>query len=68
MEKNTKYDERHGGPYDRGTADKWYGRKPRPHYFTAGTYSSPEVVESEMNTFEILAYWAGYDDQDETKY
>ena len=27
-----KYDERHGGPWDRGSADSYYGRGSNPHY------------------------------------
>ena len=32
---------RHGGPYDRGSADSYYQRGPRPHYFKGDTYNSP---------------------------
>ena len=27
------YDARHGGPFDRGGADFWYGRGFNPHYY-----------------------------------
>ena len=27
------YDARHGGPFDRGTADSYYSREFNPHYF-----------------------------------
>lgn len=33
------YDQRHGGPYDRGSADAWYGRDFDPHYWPQGTYN-----------------------------
>lgn len=36
---------RHGGPYDRGGADSYYGRRPNPHYYVGATYSSEEVTE-----------------------
>ena len=29
----TQFDTRHGSAYDRGSADAWYGRPFRPHYF-----------------------------------
>ena len=29
--------ERHGGPYDRGSADSYYGRSIHPHWWPAGT-------------------------------
>lgn len=55
-----KYDTRHGGPYDRGSADAYYGRGCIPHYFTAGTYTSPKIDEENMTQEEIDAYLAGY--------
>lgn len=54
------YDERHGGPFDRGSADSWYGRGMNPHYYTGDTSQSKEVAESAMTEAEILAYHAGY--------
>lgn len=62
-----KYDQRHGGPYDRGSADAWYGRPRRPHYFSGGTYMSPEYTEEQMSAEDIAAYNAGYDEQDGRK-
>ncbi len=58
----TKYDERHGGPFDRGSADSYYRRTPRPHYFTGATGCGSEITDQQMTTEEIGAYWAGYDD------
>lgn len=54
------YDARHGGPFDRGSADSYYGRGVRPHYFTGATYNSSEVAEADMTAEEIAAYVAGY--------
>ncbi len=36
-------DRRHGGPYDRGSADSYYRRPRRPHFFTEATYASDEI-------------------------
>ena len=55
-----KYDERHGGPFDRGRADFWYDRPCAPHYFVGGTHTSDLVPEAKMTTSEIKAYLAGY--------
>lgn len=55
------YDERHGGPWDRGSADSYYGRPPNPHYFVGSTYLTREVKEADMTPAEIEAYMAGYD-------
>lgn len=54
------YDERHGGPYDRGTADSYYGREYNPHYFVGDTYNSPKIELAQMTPAEIVAYTAGY--------
>lgn len=60
----TKYDTRHGGPYDRGSADSYYRRGREPHYFVGGTYQSPRIDESGMTREEIDAYNAGFDDNE----
>ena len=54
------YDTRHGSPFDRGSADSYYGRGCNPHYFLGATYSTPEVKEEAMTPEEIEAYMAGY--------
>jgi hypothetical protein len=56
------YDKRHGGPYDRGSADAYYGRECEPHYYTGDTYQSPKVEMIDMTEEEIAAYMAGYND------
>ena len=60
----SKYDERHGGPYDRGSADSYYHRGFRPHYFVGGTYQSKEITEEHMTPEEIEAYTAGFRDNE----
>ena len=62
-EANTRsgyYDERHGGPYDRGAADSYYGREYNPHYFVGDSYNSPRIELALMSTQEIVAYTVGY--------
>lgn len=54
------YDQRHGGPYDRGMADSHYGRDFNPHYFVGDTYNSPKVELAQMTAQEITAYTVGY--------
>lgn len=56
-----EYDRRHGGPFDRGSADSYYGRPAKPHYYVRGTGTSPIVEEEDMTVEEIKAYYAGYD-------
>jgi hypothetical protein len=61
------YDQRHGGPYDRGGADAYYGRPFSPHYFQKGTATSPKYEQHEMTPDQIEAYTAGYNDCDGRK-
>ena len=55
------YDERHGGPYDRGSADSYYRRRPNPHYYEAGTSTSKRIEWKDMTPAESDAYFAGYE-------
>jgi hypothetical protein len=49
----------HGGLFDRGSADSYYGRPRDPHWYPEGSYNGTKVVE--LNNIEIQAYNAGYD-------
>lgn len=61
VEGKVKYDTRHGGPYDRGSADSFYSRGSRPHYYVGGTATSDEIRGEEMSLLEMKAYFAGYE-------
>ena len=50
---------RHGGPFDRGSADSYYRRGHDPHYYVGATGQS-ERVKIEPNTPEWDAYMDGY--------
>jgi len=56
----TRFDQRHGGPFDRGSADSWYSRPFDPHYYREGTGTSERVDLADMTAEEIVAYTAGY--------
>ena len=58
------YDQRHGGPYDRGQADSYYGREYDPHYYVGDTGNSPRIELLQMTAEEIVAYTAGYRDNE----
>jgi hypothetical protein len=58
------YNERHGSPYDRGQADSYYGREYSPHYFESDSYNSPRIELADMSAEEIVAYTAGYRDNE----
>lgn len=57
-------DMRHGGPYDRGSADSYYRRARRPHFFSDATYQSDEIVEQFMTKQQIAEYNLGFDDNE----
>ena len=54
------YNKRHGGPFDRGGADFYYGRVFNPHYYVGATYSTDRVEMKDMTVEQIAAYSAGY--------
>jgi hypothetical protein len=57
-----KYDTRHGGPYDRGSADSYYRRGIYPHYYRGKTNLSERIEK--LTEEEIKAYMAGYMDNE----
>ncbi len=61
-----KYSQRHGGPYDRGSADSYYRRGFDPHYYTGATYSTPRVDITDKESDEYKAYSAGYADNEKS--
>ena len=52
----------HGSLYDRGGADSYYGRGPRPHWWPEGTGHGQEVTD--LTAEECEEYMAGYDDNE----
>lgn len=69
--KEEGYDTSHGSPYDRGAADSYYGRDPRPHKIVP--YTGADGVKGQMQKVpltdpaEIAAYNAGYSENDDRK-
>lgn len=57
-----KFDNRHGGPYDRGAADSYYRRTRNPHYYVGGTSLSTPVTD--LSPEDLAAYNAGYDENE----
>ena len=53
----------HGGLFDRGSADSYYGRPRDPHRGGVGGMSGPRIVAS--TEAELEAYHAGYDYNEE---
>ena len=49
----------HGGLWDRGSADSYYGRPRDPHWYPKGTYEGAPIVD--LTAAELSEYHAGYD-------
>jgi len=64
VDKLTKFNKRHGGPYDRGGADSYYRRGNNPHYFVGDTHKGTKIDEENMTYDEIREYTAGYNDNE----
>ena len=43
----------HGSPFDRGSADAYYGRESDPHYYPAGSYVGERIGQEKMTEMEI---------------
>jgi hypothetical protein len=50
----------HGSPFDRGSADSFYHRVPRPHYIC--DIRGERIEEHQMSAEQIAEYKAGYED------
>ena len=58
---NKSYETWHGSPFDRGSADSWYHRGAKPHWWPEGTGKGECITEERMSKEEVEAYYAGYD-------
>ncbi len=54
----------HGSPYDRGSADSYYSRPKKPHYYKRKGQGRERVEESKMSEEQIQQYFLGYDDNE----
>ena len=52
------FNTRHGGCFDRGSADNYYNRPIEPHYYVGGTSVSEKVTK--LTEKEVADYMAGY--------
>jgi len=49
----------HGGLFDRGSADSYYGRPRDPHWYPEGTGHGEKITK--LNRVEIEEYMMGYE-------
>ena len=52
----------HGSPYDRGSADSFYGRQDIPHYMIDGA----RIEQADMTVEQIAEYNLGFDDNEKS--
>jgi hypothetical protein len=55
------YNATHGSPFDRGSADSYYGRPQDPHKYPNGTGNAPRVEGPDMTLVEMREYYRGYE-------
>lgn len=60
FEDKDNYTQEHGGAFDRGSADSYYGRGRDPHMWPEGTGNGIRINKELMSPAEIQAYLAGY--------
>lgn len=60
-------DDRHGGPYDRGRADAYYGRGIWPHFFEGATGLSEPITRDQMTDEQVEDYLAGFNEETDRK-
>ena len=51
----------HGSPFDRGSADSYYGRPQKPHKGGVGGESGPRIEAQDMTIAEMREYYKGYE-------
>jgi hypothetical protein len=54
------FDKSHGSPFDRGSADSYYGRPQEPHWYPEGTGIGKRVGPEDMTIAQMRAYYRGY--------
>ena len=57
----------HGSPQDRGSADKYYGRQYKPHYYRHLKSKSIRITLDFMTDKQIQEYSEGYDTEEDKK-
>jgi len=58
---------RHGSPEDRGSADKYYGRRFNPHYYVGDSYNSSRIERKDMTPKELVLYRRGWEEETDKK-
>ena len=57
----------HGSPADRGSADRYYGRPCRPHYYPDGTYKGQRIELPFMTQQQVEEYTDAWEKEEGRK-
>mgnify|MGYP003129981821 CR=1 FL=1 len=62
--------QRHGGAYDRGRSDSYYGRGENPHYYRGSVAHSErvDIPEDQKDSNVYKAYMAGYNQNEKDEF
>ena len=64
--KGQEFDGTHGGPFDRGIMDSYYGRGYSPHKYPNGTHNLPRIdKDNGLTADETHAYCMGFEYDEE---
>ena len=55
------YTATHGSPFDRGSADSYYGRPQKPHKGGVGGDSGLRIEAEDLTLAEMREYYRGYE-------
>ena len=50
-------------PYDRGSADAYYWRRPDPHWYPEGMATGPRVTD--MTEEQVAEYYRGHEQEED---
>ena len=64
---DSKLSRKHGSPYDRGSADRYYQRQFDPHWWPEGTGKGLKITAEVMHEDELLEYSLGWHEEDDRK-
>ena len=62
--KDQMFDNEHGGPFDRGIMDSYYGRGYQPHKYDNGTHNLGRIEK--LTAEETHAYCMGFEYNEES--
>jgi hypothetical protein len=57
----------HGSAEDRGSSDRYYGRRYDPHYYVWGSYTSERIQENKLTDEDRRLYKKGWEEETDRK-